>query len=354
MSGAFLLLCLDVALIVTVALFGARVLVRQPRRPAARLIALLAICNICHVVLARHEYAPWISAPFRIDVGALYPVLNLARNLTPGLFMILCHGLFRERHFPRVLLALFAVQALLEEPGRSLWPGNWLLTEIIPAGLQMLFAAVTLYWAVSDWRGDLVETRRRVRAAIVFVISLDVIAVSLLLRLVIPWNTPANYHGYVAFAGLNLAVGVFLLLVPRDDSLGRYLEPARETPPRPAGDPQTAAALACLTALFEREHIHREPGLSLKSLADRAGMPEYRLRRLIHEHLGYKNFNAFLHSWRIRDACAQLRDPALRRTPILTIALSLGYQSVTTFNRGFVEITGMTPSAWRAENGGEN
>jgi AraC-like DNA-binding protein len=219
----------------------------------------------------------------------------------------------------------------------------------------MLLAAFTLYWAVADWRGDLVEARRRVRAAVVFIISLNVIAVSLLLRLVIPWDTAANYHGYVAFAVLNLATSVFLLLSLRDDDLRRYLEPAREAPlPRPAGDTQTAQALARLNALFEKDYIHREPGLSLKALADRVGLPEYRLRRLIHEHLGYKNFNAFLHSWRIRDACVQLRDPALRRTPILTIALSLGYQSVTTFNRGFVEITGMTPSAWRAENGGEN
>jgi AraC-like DNA-binding protein len=85
-------------------------------------------------------------------------------------------------------------------------------------------------------------------------------------------------------------------------------------------------------------------------LADHAGVPEYRLRKLIHEQLGFANFNAFLHAWRIREACEQLRDPARRRTPILTVALSVGYQSVNTFNRGFREVMGTTPSAWRAQS----
>lgn len=43
-----------------------------------------------------------------------------------------------------------------------------------------------------------------------------------------------------------------------------------------------------------------------------------------------------------------MRDPALRRTPILTIALSVGYQSVNTFNRGFRDVMDMTPSVYRA------
>jgi AraC-like DNA-binding protein len=43
-----------------------------------------------------------------------------------------------------------------------------------------------------------------------------------------------------------------------------------------------------------------------------------------------------------------LRDPKMQRIPILTIALSTGYQSVNTFNRGFREIVDMTPSAYRA------
>ena len=350
MSTPFLFLVLDIAVVLSAAYLAARVLMGAPRQRTAQLIAILAACNICHVVLARYEYAQWIPVAFRIDVGPWAGVLNLLRNLTPGLFMVLSHGLFSEsRRFPRWLLVLLLIQILCEEPGRNLWPQNWLVAQDIPAALQMLFAGAAAWWAIASWRADLVESRRRARALAVFIIGLNVIAVSLLLRLVIPWNTPANYHGYVAFAAINLATLVMLLFSLRDGDLARYLEPARERPaPRPAGDAQTTAALARLTALFDKDHVYREPGLSLKGLADRVALPEYRLRRLIHEQLGYKNFNAFLHAYRIRDACAQLRDPSLRRTPILTIALSIGYQSVNTFNRGFFDVMGMTPSAYRA------
>ena len=100
--------------------------------------------------------------------------------------------------------------------------------------------------------------------------------------------------------------------------------------------------------MLEEGRIYRRAGLSLADLATRVGLPEYRMRALIHEELGYANFNAFLHAYRIREAAAQLRDPALRRMPILTIALSVGYQSINTFNRGFRDVMGMTPSAFRA------
>jgi AraC-like DNA-binding protein len=103
--------------------------------------------------------------------------------------------------------------------------------------------------------------------------------------------------------------------------------------------------------LIEEKHAYREPGLTLAGLAARVGVPEYRLRKLIHEELGHRNFNAFLHAYRVREACAQLSDPTMRRIPVLTIALSVGYQSVNTFNRGFREVMGVTPSAYRA---GEN
>jgi AraC-like DNA-binding protein len=99
---------------------------------------------------------------------------------------------------------------------------------------------------------------------------------------------------------------------------------------------------------MEAECVYRRPSLSLKELADLAGVPEYRLRKIIHEQLGYPNFNVFLHHFRIREACQQLRDPKMRRIPILTIALSTGYQSINTFNRGFREILDMTPSAYRS------
>ena len=165
----------------------------------------------------------------------------------------------------------------------------------------------------------------------------------------------ANYYGHVALTAVNLGdPGIFAGVPVGRESGGAAGDETGAGPPPPFGSlPESDPALAKLVELLERDHIYRRPSLTLKDLADAMQLPEYRLRKLIHERLGYQNFNAFLHDYRIRDACRQLRDPAMKRVPILTIALSTGYQSVNTFNRGFREVMGMPPSAYRSLGGEE-
>ena len=83
------------------------------------------------------------------------------------------------------------------------------------------------------------------------------------------------------------------------------------------------------------------------ALAGRLAVQEHRLRRLINQHLGYRNFNAFLNHYRIGEARIQLGDIAMARIPVLTIAMDLGYRSLSPFNKAFKEITGATPTEYR-------
>jgi AraC-like DNA-binding protein len=360
LSAPLAVLALDIATIVCAALLALRLALGFPHSRSAQLIALIAVCSICHIVLARFEYRYWIPPPFHFEVGATYGALNFARNLTPGLFMLLCFTLYaRPRRFPRWLLALFLVQILLEEPARLLVPPDWrfarLLTQTAPTVLQTIFSGFAIYWAIHNWRADLVTTRRRTRALTVLFIGLNVIASSLLLRVVISPDIPANYQIHVFLVGINLAILLFVLFQVAQAGVGEYLDPAGIRPPSwsatpPAIQSGTTEALAKLKYLLEDQHIYREARLSLADLADRVHLPEYRLRKVIHEQLGHSNYNAFLHSYRIREACSKLQDPAMRRIPILTIALSVGYQSINTFNRAFREVLGVTPSAYRSQH----
>jgi len=354
LSAPLILLAVDVATIVCAALLAARVLISQPRLKSAKLLALIALSMACGVLLGRQDYRYWIPPAFRIDVGGWAWVLDLGRNLAPGLVMLLCFTLFTERRrFPRWLLVLLAVQLCLDEPGRAMIPPDWryarLATQTTPALLQMIFAGFTVYWTVADWRVDLVETRRAIRA-LTMAVGGGLIVASGLLQVLIDPTSDANFVAHEALAAADLAILTFVLFRVTDGDAGRYLDfESARTPVRqgPAANESPGPALTRLTALLEDERICEQEGLSLKELAGRVGVPEYRLRKLIHEQLGYRNFNALLHDYRIREACRQLGDPALRRTPILTIALSVGYASINTFSRGFREIMGMTPSAWR-------
>lgn len=355
MSLPLLFLTIDIATIVCNVIFCARVLASNPRLPSAQLIALILFNSICYIILGRYDYRYWIPAPYHFEVGGWEVFLNFARNLTPGLFMVLCFTMFADRgRFPRWLLALFAFQMFLEVPVHWLIPAGWrfefLVTQTIPTILETAFAGFAIYWILTDWRADLVETRRFARALILFVIALNIIASSLLLRVVISPDSIANYYTHVGLTACNLALILFILSNVGGGDLTAYLDPTQAPPAMPPRrtDPEASAALSRLATLLEVERVYRRPSLSLRELANLMGLPEYRLRKIIHEELGYQNFNAFLHDYRVKEACQQLRDPAMRRIPILTIALSVGYQSVNTFNRGFRDIMDMTPSAYRS------
>jgi AraC-like DNA-binding protein len=219
----------------------------------------------------------------------------------------------------------------------------------LPLAMQSMFALLALYWAGRGWRADLDESRRLLRGlflAVVGVVSLGVNATELYL-VHAAYTSRAAIDNVVTLA---MAAGYLTaaLAVLRSD--GRILERLadRASPlPGPGSDPDFDRDLASLTRALEEGKVYLTPGLSIGGLAKRLAMPEYRLRALINRRLGYRNFNALLHDYRLRDACEQLADPGKAHLPILTIALDVGYQSITPFNQAFRDAMGLTPSAYR-------
>jgi AraC-like DNA-binding protein len=153
-----------------------------------------------------------------------------------------------------------------------------------------------------------------------------------------------NVMTLVMAAGyLSLALAVLRF----DDRVLERLMARASAMPDPRVDRSFDRDHAALTRAFEQEKVYLTPGLTIASLAQGLAIPEYRLRALINKRLGYRNFNALLHEYRLRDACERLVDPARAHLPILTIALDVGYQSITPFNQAFREAMGCTPSAYR-------
>jgi AraC-like DNA-binding protein len=120
-----------------------------------------------------------------------------------------------------------------------------------------------------------------------------------------------------------------------------------DRPPAIPDDPREAALLEKLRRELETNRAYRDETLGIAGLASRLGVPEYRLRRLINQQLGHRNFAAFLNGYRIDEAMAALADPGQASVPILTIALDAGFSSIGPFNRAFKARTGQTPSEYR-------
>jgi AraC-like DNA-binding protein len=365
-TAQLIFLSVDLATIVLFALFGLRIATVRPKRRESWLIVLLCVASIVHVALSRAEYGYWIAGPFRFSFGMAAPFMNVARNMTPGLFALLTAMLFTDRRRqPPWLYGLIAGQIVLEILRVLALRG----ADTLSAWLQVAFAATAIYWTIGYWRADLIEARRRTRAVVAIILSINVVASTILLRLILSQDTIENYYGHVVLSVATLALMIFLVMRLMNGEIGVLSDnrlPA--SPPAPLETPNQIAdrrpskarpaaeeirksedelALKRLDTLLGEQHIHRESGLSLQQLAERVGLPEYRMRQLIHEHLRFRNFNSFLHAYRIRDAVEQLANPERRATPILTIAQSVGYESVNTFNRGFKEVMDMTPSEYR-------
>jgi len=234
-------------------------------------------------------------------------------------------------------------------------PGATPLTHLHAAAM-LGFTAAALWEVARCWRDDLVEPRRAARRWVALGIGLYA-AVALIVELALRGRAigallPALHVLGIGAVALGLAVLVarrsLEVILGNAGPVTQAEAPATVSAPKPAELPAAkppSAALARLTQAMTEEHAYRREGLTLAALAQTLGMGEASLRALINQQLGYRNFNDFLHHYRLQEAAGRL---ATEDLPILTIALDVGYGSIGPFNRAFRQRFGMTPTEYRA------
>ncbi len=90
-------------------------------------------------------------------------------------------------------------------------------------------------------------------------------------------------------------------------------------------------------------YTHYQEKFSLETLAQICHMSPTNFRRRFGEETG-TNPLAFLHQVRVMKSCDLLRTTG---ADVTEIAAQVGYASMSSFNRHFLELVGCTPSAWR-------
>jgi AraC-like DNA-binding protein len=271
-----------------------------------------------------------------------------------GLFWMFALELFEDdsafdarRFAPALVLFAMGVAAASTSAGtqRTLY----LLHNVLSAGL-VVHALVQI---ARGWRGDLVEPRRRLRGPILALASFYALAVITVQTGELFAGSADALSPLAAFSLLLLgllSLAVFARLDMNLFGAAAPANPSSEAPPNvPPPDRADAEAIAALDRLMRTERTYREDGLTIAALAMHLKLPEHRLRKLINQHLGYRNFSAYLNTWRIGEAKAALSDPAQREVPVSTIALDAGFASLGPFNRAFKAETGQTPSEFRKQ-----
>lgn len=343
----------------------------RPRLPAARAGLLLAL-GLCIQVIGS---TPLFEATVPRAWQSPFVAISVGNAV---LFWVFVRALFDDDFALRPLhIASWLAVAVLAAFNCAMVAGSASVVAPITVGIQravpLVFAVLAAMAAASQWRADLVEGRRRLRVFIV-VTGVGYSIGMLVVRLASPRGQLSGPSATADAAMLLLIVAVVTWQMVR--LAGSEFFPAAQAPavippvmpggpaqpaeesadPRPAepgpatepaSDPAEDRLAASLQHAMAVEHAYRSEDLSIATLAARLSVPEYRLRRLINQRLGHRNFNAFVNGFRLAEATAALADSSKRELPVLTIALTAGFQSIGPFNRTFKAATGLTPTEFR-------
>jgi AraC-like DNA-binding protein len=312
----------------------------------SRYAALFLLGVAAYVV----ESAPGFGA---VDTGWRLPI-HIVSCGTPAAFWITTGAFFvddfRARWYHALGWLALAAIAVTEMWIRAI------SIFAVHSALSLLFVVLAIWHVLAGRAADLVERRRRLR--VVFAI-----ATALYTALIVAsdWLWPdgmsaaslslANAAGLMVLIFLSALFGLLPSteepLVPAAARAGSTQSPNNDRPTAPSSAGPDAALIAALRRLIDHDKVYREPDLSIASLAQKLDIAEYRLRRLINEQLGHRNFSAFINGYRLAEAETALGDPAQSGVPILTIALDAGFGSIGPFNRAFKAHTGQTPTEYR-------
>ncbi len=101
-----------------------------------------------------------------------------------------------------------------------------------------------------------------------------------------------------------------------------------------------------LLRYMEEEKAYLNGGLSIQDLSDELNIPKHYLTQVINENLK-KNFYTFVNEYRINAVKEMISNPQYDYLTLLAIAYECGFNSKSSFNNTFKQITGLTPSEYK-------
>lgn len=287
-------------------------------------------------------------SPLMLADGPLDPFVDLFAISSPFWIWLFAHRLFESEPDKRILYGAAGALFL-----------GWLVANFVPGmgrfGFYFLHVIALALIAdlvrvgLGERQDDLVEQRRTIRLWLPLLVAAQAGGILL-------FETIVGFSGRYPVVELINAVLIFLLTIFSGIALLRTdpellvesaddAKRAEEAIPPDLSPSETVLHDKLVTAM--KDGAWRETGLTIAALADHLDTPEHRLRALINRRLGYRNFSAFLNRHRIAEAREKLADRDEVDTPVLTIAMDLGYNSLPTFNRAFRSETGTSPSEFR-------
>ncbi len=285
-----------------------------------------------------------VSSPvfghINLEVG---PWLSLPADAVPALLFFFTWDLFEDDREPPLFVwliaALYVVAAFWIGLERGATNAGVNIYLLVPVQLTKLGFAIGAMFIV--WRGrenDVVESRLKLRR--VFTASIGVIVAAVVAtELVTGWNVPELIE-LLGMAAIFIATLMLNVAFLRHNP-SFVLRESRALAPVLSEDTSLVDALDKLMSEF----AYTNHDLRIADLAATLKVPEYQLRRTINRNLGHQNFNQFVNRYRVEEAARRLINEP--RAPVLTIALDVGFRSISSFNTAFRAHYKKTPTDYR-------
>ncbi len=167
---------------------------------------------------------------------------------------------------------------------------------------------------------------------------------------------PCAAVDYYRHTGVQVYYPLYLLLAAMLIWIGAvaFLRPEVELPnttsplPKPLISSELKQKGIWLKRAMEARLFYQDAELSLSSLAEKLEIHPHELSRIINIALK-KNFNDFINEYRVRDVARKMQDPAFDVITLLGIAYESGFNSKSTFNRIFKQMTGKSPAEYKTD-----
>ncbi|RCW20208.1 AraC family transcriptional regulator [Ciceribacter lividus] len=281
-------------------------------------------------------------------VTAVLPALPLLASLIPPLSFVAFRELAAEegaisaRDWPHLLPTLCCVVAMLvgfRDPVDLV-----LIAEFAGYGLALLWLARLGPdgLVASRLDGTLRSYRSLQLTALALIGSAATdMAISLDLLLAGGRHAPAVVSAATTFILLMLGVAAMTAGAEEADDAPEAEPELQAVPLATSADAEVAAAL---DRLMEGQRLFADAGLNLGRLARRLGLPARAVSNAVNRVHGM-SVSQYVNNFRVAEACRLLGATDM---PVTRIVFEAGFMTKSNFNREFLRVTGMNPTAWRA------
>ena len=329
------------------------------RNATGKLVAGFSLCTIAYLLneSVNTDNYTWVEI-----------ILGTMTTLAPFLLWLIASNLFvDEKKQHGVAWAALATCFIVDILGNAWLPGfgqgregsvTDMAVNFVPQLILLGFPLHAIYLAIRGYGSDLLEERRQFRIA--FITGLGTVVVFIvvcdILNDVLQGGLVGGGDPYVILASFCMFVVALVFNLGSIQTSSSTLKLVSDNAgvrsvPKPSEDPaeniDQSLVHAIQSAMTEAK-LYKEPGLTIADLAQHVGVLEYKARNIINRSMQHRNFNQFLNSYRIREACRLIRST---RYPVSRIAMDVGYSSLSSFNRAFREHMDTTPSDYRRLRG---